>query len=46
MGIKKMWMEILQVNRKMLQRADKLGFQRVSSDEDSVKVVLTMQDKA
>jgi acetyltransferase len=46
MGIRKMWMEILQVNGKMLQRADKLGFQRVSSDEYSVKVVLTMQDKA
>ena len=44
MGIRKMWMEILKVNAKMLQRAEKLGFQRVSSDEDSVKVVLALSD--
>ncbi|MEW6571605.1 MAG: GNAT family N-acetyltransferase [Nitrospirota bacterium] len=39
LGIKKMWMEILQVNTRMLRGAEKLGFKRVSSDEDSVRVV-------
>ena len=41
-GIKKMWMEILQVNSRMLYRAEKMGFRKVSSDEDSVKVLLEL----
>ncbi len=41
-GIRKMWMEILQVNARMLHRAEKMGFRKVSSDEDSVKVMLEM----
>ena len=39
-GIKKMWMDILQINSRMLNRAEKMGFKKVSSDGDSVKVVL------
>ena len=42
LGIKNMWMEILQVNARMLNRAEKMGFRKVSSDEDSVKVHLEM----
>lgn len=41
-GIRKMWMEILQVNARMLSRAEKMGFRKVSSDEDSIKVLLEM----
>jgi len=42
LGIKKMWMEILPVNARMLHRAEKMGFSKVSSDEDSIKVLLEM----
>ncbi len=42
LGLKKMWMEILKVNARMLHRAEKLGFTRVSADDDSVKVVLEL----
>ncbi len=42
LGIKKMWMEILQMNARMLHRAEKMGFKRHSSDEDSVKVLLEL----
>jgi acetyltransferase len=42
LGIKKMWMDILQVNSRMLYRAEKMGFKRFSSDEDSVKVLLDL----
>ncbi len=42
LGIKRMWMEILKVNSKMLKSAEKLGFKPVSSNEDSVKVVLEL----
>lgn len=42
LGIKKMYMEVLQVNARMLHSAEKLGFRKISSDEDSVKVVLDM----
>jgi acetyltransferase len=42
LGIKKMFMEILQANSRMLSRADKLGFKRVSSDEDSIRVLLDL----
>jgi len=41
-GMKKMWMEILQVNSRMLYRAEKMGFSKVSSDEDSIKVLLEL----
>ncbi|MEW6054740.1 MAG: bifunctional acetate--CoA ligase family protein/GNAT family N-acetyltransferase [Nitrospirota bacterium] len=41
-GIKKMWMEILQVNSRMLYRSEKMGFRKASSDEDSIKVVLEL----
>jgi acetyltransferase len=41
-GIKKMWMEILQANSKMLRTAEKMGFRRVSSDGDSAKVLLEL----
>jgi len=41
-GIKKMWMEILKVNSRMLSRAEKMGFSKASSDEDSVKVLLEL----
>jgi len=39
-GIKKMWMDVLQVNARMLNSAEKMGFKKVSSDGDSVKVLL------
>jgi len=39
-GIKKMWMDILLINSRMLNGAEKMGFKKVSSDGDSVKVVL------
>ncbi len=39
-GLRKLWMDILQVNTRMLYRADKMGFKKVSSDEDSVKLLL------
>ena len=42
LGIKNMYMEILQVNARMLYRAEKMGFRKVASDEDSVKVLLEM----
>ncbi len=42
LGIRKMWMEILRVNSRMLYRAEKMGFKKVSSDEDSVKVLLEL----
>ena len=42
LGKKNMFMEILQANSRMLSRADKMGFKRVSSDEDSVKVLLEL----
>lgn len=42
LGIKRMWMEILKSNNKMLNNAVKLGFKPVSSDEDSVKVALDL----
>jgi hypothetical protein len=35
-------MEILQVNARMLHRAEKMGFSKVSSDEDSIKVLLEL----
>jgi len=41
-GIKKMWMEILQVNSRMLHRAETMGFTKVSSDEESLKVLLDL----
>jgi len=41
-GIKKMWMEILQVNARMLYRAEKMGFKKIISDSDSVNVVLDL----
>jgi acetyltransferase len=42
LGIKKMYMEILLVNSRMLSRAEKMGFVKISSDEDSVKVLLDL----
>jgi acetyltransferase len=39
LGITKMWMEILQMNSRMIANGEKLGFRKVSSDEDSVRVV-------
>jgi acetyltransferase len=42
LGIKKMWMEILKGNTKMLYRAEKLGFKQTMFDEDSVRVVLDL----
>jgi acetyltransferase len=42
LGIRKLWMDILQVNARMLHRAEKMGFRRVSSDNDSVKVLLEL----
>jgi acetyltransferase len=41
-GINKMWMEILRVNAKMLHSAEKMGFRKISSDEDSAKVLLEL----
>ena len=41
-GIKKMYMEVLQVNARMLYRAEKMGFRKISSDEDSLRVLLEM----
>ncbi len=42
LGIKKMYMEILQINARMLHSAEKMGFKKESSDEDAVKVVLDL----
>lgn len=42
LGIKKMWMEILHINSRMLHRAETLGFKKHSSDDDSVRVVLEL----
>lgn len=42
LGIKKMWMDILKINSRMLYRAEKMGFKKMSSDDDSVKVVLEL----
>jgi acetyltransferase len=42
LGIKKMWMEILKANTRMLYRAEKLGFQKASFDEDSLRVSLDL----
>jgi len=42
LGIKKMWMEILKSNTKMLYRAEKLGFQKALFDEDSLRVSLDL----
>jgi len=41
-GIKKMCMEILLMNARMLYRAEKMGFKKVSSADDSAKVVLDL----
>jgi acetyltransferase len=41
-GIKKMWMEILLANSRMLATAEKTGFKRVSSDGDSAKVLMEL----
>lgn len=41
-GITKMYMEILLMNARMLYMAGKTGFKKVSSDEDSAKVVLEL----
>jgi acetyltransferase len=41
-GIKKMFMEILLMNARMLYRAEKMGFNKVSSDDDSAKVLLEL----
>jgi acetyltransferase len=40
LGIKIMYMEVLQINARMLNRAEKMGFRKISSDEDSVRVLL------
>lgn len=42
LGIKKMLMDILKINSRMLYRAEKMGFKKVSSDDDSLKVVLEL----
>ena len=42
LGIKKIYMEILRVNSRMLNRAEKMGFSKIASDEDSVKVLLEL----
>lgn len=42
LGIKRMWMEILKTNSRMLNNASTLGFKPVSSSEDSLKVVLEL----
>ena len=42
LGIKKIWMEILKTNTRMLYRAEKLGFQKASFDEDSLRVSLDL----
>jgi acetyltransferase len=41
-GIKKICMEILLMNARMLYRAEKMGFKKVSSADDSAKVVLEL----
>ncbi|MEW6584522.1 MAG: bifunctional acetate--CoA ligase family protein/GNAT family N-acetyltransferase [Nitrospirota bacterium] len=40
LGIRRMWMDILKVNSRMIYRAEKMGFRLHSSDDDSIKVVL------
>lgn len=41
-GLKRIWMEILQENTKMLKLAQKLGFKIHSHEEDIIKVVLEL----
>ncbi len=44
-GIKRIWMEILHMNPYMLYLADKLSFKKVEGDEDSIRVVLDLDEK-
>ncbi len=41
-GLRRIWMEILQENTKMLKLAQKLGFRIHSQEEDIIKVVLEL----
>lgn len=38
-GVKKLWMEILGINSKMLKLSEKLGFKIAESNDDVVKVI-------
>jgi acetyltransferase len=42
LGMKNILMEILKVNSRMILRSEKLGFKRVSSDDDSIRVSLEL----
>jgi len=43
-GIKRIWMEILRMNTYMLQLSESLGFKKVEGDEDSIRVVLDLDE--
>lgn len=44
LGVKRIWMDILKINTYMLGLSDRLGFKRYQSDEDSVKVLLNLEN--
>lgn len=46
LGVKRIWMDILRINTYMLGLAERLGFVRHSVEEDSVKVLLTLDHNA
>ncbi len=43
-GIRRIWMEILRMNTYMLQLSESLGFKKVEGDEDSIRVVLDLDE--
>ncbi len=42
LGVKKIWMDILRINTYMLGLAERLGFVRHHTEDDSIKVVLNL----
>lgn len=42
LGVKRIWMDILKINTKMLKLAERLGFKKHHDEEDSVKVLLNL----
>ncbi|HSW62653.1 MAG TPA: GNAT family N-acetyltransferase [Dissulfurispiraceae bacterium] len=44
-GIKHIWMEILRMNTYMIHLSERLFFRKVDGDEDSIRVVLDLEEK-
>ncbi len=42
LGVKRIWMDILKINKNMIGLADRLGFKKYRDEEDSVKVLLNL----